>query len=187
MICGSTLGQIQNEVASVEAMSVLCPGAVQDVSCDELSPSYAAEVDEYMTRIGFVFVEEGPTQSLLDAAYAEVPLLDKIPLVDHGNVSTTVALDLHHTTQKFALTATLGAAAISFASPLPDKPSKVTLEIVQGGAGAFDIPASAWPAAAKFGSKGAPTFGDAAGETLFLVLDFRAGTDVYVHYDTNVF
>ena len=79
---------------------------------------------------------------------------------------------------------------ITFTLPATSGTRKITLEIVQGGAGAFDIGATAWTVTAgtiDWGTKGEPTFGDAAGESRFIVLHYKGGTVLYAHYDTNVF
>lgn len=123
--------------------------------------------------------DEPPNAELMSA-------LDRGAVHDYGDVAGAVAIDMRlGLDQKITLTGSLSEDDISIV--VSSGPRKVTLEVMQGGAGAFGIPANAWPAIAKFGTKGAPSFGEAAGKQRFLVLDFRGGSVVYIHYDINVF
>ncbi len=114
-------------------------------------------------------------------------LLDETSPHDYGDVDGAIEIDLNNElVQKLTLTGTLGSGNITFAT-LPPGLRIVTLEVAQDGTGAHDIPSNAWPDEAKWGSKGAPTFGDLANKKRFVTMDFRGGIDVYMHYDTNVF
>lgn len=125
-----------------------------------------------------------------DLLYQEFfAILDSLPTHDYGDISGPVTIDMSNgngLAQTLTLTGDLVADDITLTPPTGSR--KMTLEIVQDGTGDWEIPALAWPSNANFGSKGAPSFGEAAGSRRFLVFDFRAGgTDVAVHYDTNIF
>lgn len=120
----------------------------------------------------------------------EAPIISQTALYDHGNVNGSVVIDLTRSQdQRMVLTGSLGANDISVL--IPSYPCKMTLEIVQSGAGAFAIAATAWNGGANavdFGAIGAPTYGDAAGAKRFLVFHFNGGSStVYAHDYPNVF
>lgn len=115
-------------------------------------------------------------------------LLDDVVEFDYGEVAGAVEIDFNKSlVQTFTLTGTLASGNITFQPPVAGSRT-LKLKIIQDGTGSHGIPANAWPGAAEldWGSKGAPTFADAADKARFVVLDFR-GDKVYGHYDTNVF
>lgn len=115
-------------------------------------------------------------------------LLEDVVEYDWGSVSGAIEIDFNKSlNQTLTLTGTLSSGNITFLTPVTGCKT-LKLKIVQDGTGSRGIPANAWPGASEldWGSKGAPTFADAADKARFVVLDFR-GDKVYGHYDTNVF
>lgn len=186
---GITSADLQRHVAQGALLGAptQSPGVLVDVPLDELVVGYDSTTDEYMAMLGYSFVEEDPATGLLEASFAVVPLVSEIKLVANDAVNGAVVLDFTvSTVQRWTLTGSLGVNDISFV--LPPSPRKLTLRIVQGGAGNFSIPDTAWPASVEWGSKSAVDVSAmAAGEGCFVVFDFPADGSVYAHYDDNVF
>ncbi len=125
-----------------------------------------------------------------DLLYQEFfAILDRLPTHDYGDVSGPVTIDMgngYGLAQTLTLTGDLVADDITLTAPAGSR--KMTLEIIQDGTGDWEIDPAAWPSNVNFGSKGVPAFGESAGARRFLVFDFRVGgSEVCVHYDTNVF
>lgn len=154
-----------------------------------------------VTMVGYgATQEEGETNALRNARRAAgIPdteltyeeyyaIIHSLPTHDYGDVDGPVAIDMSNgPRQKLTVIATLSADDITLTTPSSGS-RKVTLEVIQGGAGGFVVPASAWPSNANFGTKGAPDLDEVAGARWFLVLDFEDGdSDVLIHYDTNFF
>jgi hypothetical protein len=179
--------QRKTPAGSVVGVSASYPGSLCDISCEDTVGGYDENLDEYMDRLGFAFVEESPAQAIAEASLGEIPLLQEVPLLADATVDGPVVLDFTASiNQRWTLTGDLAAGNITFT--LPPGPRKVTLEIIQDVVGGRAIPATAWPAGVDWGSKGAPAFdGLTASQSRFLVLDFRGGTTVFGHYDTNIF
>ena len=189
LLSGLNLGELQRSVPAGAVVGVLgvSPGVLCDLSCENTVAGYADNVDEYMVDRGFVFVSEDPAEGLSEASLGQIPLLREVPLLADATVDGPVVLDFTASiNQRWTLTGDLAAGNITFT--LPPGPRKVTLEIIQDVIGGRAIPATAWPAGVDWGSKGAPAFdGLTASQSRFLVLDFRGGTTVFGHYDTNIF
>lgn len=163
------------------AKSIADAGRVLQASLDEATTKSAVDaiVDDRVVG-DYSSSDADVLQTLYD-------LLDRQTQHDYGNKSAAFTLDFSNGNgleQKFTLAASLGADDIGI--ELPAGPRKVTLQIDQDGTGGWTIPATAWPAALEWGSKGAPTFGDAADASRFVSFHFVGGV-LRGHYDTNVF
>ena len=157
-----------------------------------------ANTPNYTKVVGSAFVamsggERDAVDAVLDPIadaelYADFSTtLDKMPTHDYGDIGGAVTINMGLAfRQKITLIGDLVADDITLTPSAGTR--KVTLEIIQGGAGNWEIPDAAWPSNANFGSKGKPALGETAGARRFFVFDYGVGdSDVCIHYDTNIF
>lgn len=133
-----------------------------------------------------VVLSEG-SENDAEALEALYDLLDRQSQHDYGDKSGAFTIDMSNGNgleQKFTLEGSLDTDDITIT--LPGGPRRVCVQIDQDGTGGWDIPTDAWPGTLEWGSKGAPTFGDAAGSVRFIVFHHVDGV-LRGHYDTNVF
>ncbi len=156
----------------------------------------------YTKVVGFSFVAmSAGEKDVVDAADLAVSqaadLADLIETLDgnptevYPGINAQVTLDWSNLDHEIELAGNITNDAILLANlPASGMARRITVKVLQGGIGGFLIDATAWPTsgstAVDWGTKGAPTFGEAAGKFRLVVL-YCDGTIVTGHYDTNVF
>ncbi len=129
-----------------------------------------------------------PSQAPIDGLVAT---LDVNPADVQTGIDGPVTIDWSRLDHTITLTGNLTADDITFTNlPAAGQARRITLKVLQGGAGTFTITATAWPdtggTSVDWGTKTAPTFGEATDEFRVLVF-YYDGAVVTGYYDTNVF
>lgn len=134
-----------------------------------------------------VDAEEDPIAAA--AAYADfLARLDTGMTHDYGDVSGPIEIDWRKGLQQMlTLTGDLETDDITFVYPTHVR--KLSLMIVMGGAGGYDIPADAWPSDCNWGSRSAPDVtAVVVGKGIYTYHQFDGGSELCCfHDDTNEF